>query len=299
MSDRPWHIDKHRVRQSFDAAARAYDEAAVLQHEVRGRLLERLDYMKIAPGRVLDAGTGTGRAADALLRRYPRSQVISLDLAYGMLQIARRRGRWRRRPLPVNADIEALPFADGSFDLVFSNLTLQWVEDIDRVFAELRRVLAPQGLLLFTSFGPDTLRELRDAWSRVDDHPHVNAFLDMHDVGDALVRAGFADPVMDMEMLTVTYPQARQLMRDLKRIGAGNALQERARGLTGKSRLQAVEAAYEVYRTGQGLLPASYEVVYGQAWAPAAPPPSSGAGGRPIGIPVRVQPLPSGRQGRE
>lgn len=299
MSDRPWHIDKHRVRQSFDAAARAYDEAAVLQHEVRGRLLERLDYMKIAPGRVLDAGTGTGRAADALLRRYPRSQVISLDLAYGMLQIARRRGRWRRRPLPVNADIEALPFADGSFDLVFSNLTLQWVEDIDRVFAELRRVLAPQGLLLFTSFGPDTLRELRDAWSRVDDHPHVNAFLDMHDVGDALVRAGFADPVMDMEMLTVTYPQARQLMRDLKRIGAGNALQARARGLTGKSRLQAVEAAYEVYRTGQGLLPASYEVVYGQAWAPAAPPPSSGAGGRPIGIPVRVQPLPSGRQGRE
>lgn len=299
MSDRPWHIDKHRVRQSFDAAARAYDEAAVLQHEVRGRLLERLDYMKIAPGRVLDAGTGTGRAADALLRRYPKSQVISLDLAYGMLQIARRRGRWRRRPLPVNADIEALPFADGSFDLVFSNLTLQWVEDIDRVFAELRRVLAPQGLLLFTSFGPDTLRELRDAWSRVDDHPHVNAFLDMHDVGDALVRAGFADPVMDMEMLTVTYPQARQLMRDLKRIGAGNALHERARGLTGKSRLRAVEAAYEAYRTGQGLLPASYEVVYGHAWAPDAPPPSSGAGGRPIGIPVRVQPLPSGGKGQE
>jgi malonyl-CoA O-methyltransferase len=287
MTDRRYHIDKSRLRRAFDAAARAYDEAAVLQHEVRARLLERLDYIKLEPSRVLDAGTGTGRASDALLKRYRSAQVVALDLAYGMVQIARRKGRWLRRPLGVNADIEALPFADGSFDLVFSNLTLQWLDEPDRVFAELRRVLAPHGLLMFTTFGPDTLRELRTAWQAADAGAHVNEFLDMHDVGDALVRAGFADPVMDMEMITVTYERARQLMRDLKAIGAANAMRERQRGLTGRARLQAVEAAYEAFRTPEGLLPATYEVVYGHAWAPDAPPPTRPKG-RPLEIPVKV-----------
>lgn len=287
MSERRFHIDKLRLRRSFDEAARAYDEAAVLQHEVRGRLLERLDYIKLEPRRILDAGTGTGRASDALLRRYPSAQVVSLDLAFGMVQVARRQGRWLRRPLPVNADIEALPFADGSFDLVFSNLTLQWVDDPDRVFAELRRVLAPQGLLMFTTFGPDTLKELRSAWQSVDAGAHVNEFLDMHDVGDALVRSGFADPVMDMEMMTVTYGRALQLMQDLKQIGAANAMRERSRGLMGKARLRAVEAAYEVFRRADGQLPATYEVVYGHAWAPDAPPPTRPAG-VPLDIPIKV-----------
>ncbi len=287
MSDRRYHIDKSRLRRAFDAAARAYDEAAVLQHEVRARLLERLDYIKLEPRRVLDAGTGTGRASDALLKRYDSAQVVALDLAYGMVQIARRKGRWLRRPLGVNADIEALPFADGSFDLIFSNLTLQWLDEPDRVFAELRRVLAPHGLLMFTTFGPDTLKELRAAWQAADAGAHVNEFLDMHDVGDALVRAGFADPVMDMEMITVTYERARQLMRDLKEIGAANAMRERQRGLTGKARLQAVESAYEAFRTPEGVLPATYEVVYGHAWAPDAPPPARPSG-RPLEIPVKV-----------
>jgi len=165
----------------------------------------------------------------------------------------------------VCADAERLPFVDASFDLVFSNLMLQWATDNDATFAELRRVLRPGGLLLFTSFGPDTLRELRESWARVDDYNHVNLFMDMHDVGDALLNARFADPVMDVEKLTVTYPDARRLMRDLKQIGAHNVTGGRPRGLTGKRHLQAMIDAYERFRS-DGLLPASYEIVYGHAW---------------------------------
>ena len=293
MSRDPYDIDKRRVRRAFDRAAAAYDEAAVLQHEVRARLLERLDYIRLSPGRILDAGTGTGHASEALLRRYPKARVVSLDLAFSMLQLARRRGRWLRRPLVVNADIQRLPFHDASFDLIFSNLTLQWCDDLDAVFAELRRVLAPEGLLLFTSFGPDTLRELRACWSAVDGATHVNRFIDMHDVGDALVRSGFADPVMDMENLVVTYREARQLMRDLKQIGAANAMVGRARTLTSPARLRAVESAYEKFRAADGLLPATYEVIYGHAWAPRAPAPRK-APGKPLEIPVKIS-TPDGK----
>jgi malonyl-CoA O-methyltransferase len=257
--------DKRLARRSFGYAAASYDGAAVLQQEVAQRLLQRLDLMKIEPQRVLDLGCGTGQCIPGLMTRYRHAELVALDIAMPMLMHARRRGRWLRKPRCICADAECLPFADGSFDLVFSNLVLQWCVDIEAVFRELQRVLRPGGLLLFTSFGPDTLRELAASWARVDGYSHVNAFLDMHDLGDALVRTRFSDPVMDVERLTVTYRDVWQLMRELKQIGAHNVTAGRPRGLTGKSQMQRVVQAYEDFRS-DGLLPASYEVVNGHAW---------------------------------
>ncbi|MDT8388743.1 MAG: malonyl-ACP O-methyltransferase BioC [Thiogranum sp.] len=257
--------EKHQARRSFAAAANGYDAAAVLQREVGKRLLERLDLMQLQPLRVMDLGTGTGQCLGGLLGRYPKADVVALDIALPMLAHARRRGRWLRRPRCVCADAERLPFPDNSFDLLFSNLMLQWCVDIEAAFAEFQRVLRPGGLLLFSTFGPDTLKELRSSWEIVDGASHVNIFLDMHDVGDALVRTRFADPVVDVERLTLTYPDVWQLMRELKQIGAHNVTAGRARGLTGRARMQRLVAAYEQYRQA-GVLPASYEIVNGHAW---------------------------------
>lgn len=257
---------KALARRSFEAAAAAYDQAAALQEEVGRRLLQRLDLVKIQPARILDLGSGTGRCIPGLFARYKKAEIVALDIALPMLEQARRRRRWLRRPLSVCGDAEVLPFADRSFDLVFSNLMLQWCVNLEGAFAELRRVLRPGGLLMFTSFGPDTLRELRGSWQEVDGYNHVNAFVDMHDVGDALVRTRFADPVMDVERLTVTYPDVWKLMRDLKQIGAHNVTAGRPRGLIGRTRMQRLVGAYERYRSN-GLLPASYEIVNGHAWS--------------------------------
>ena len=288
MSD-PFDIDLARVRRSFGRAARAYDAAAVLQKRVRDELLERLDIVRLEPQAVLDLGTGTGHASLALKRRYRSSQVIALDLAEGMLHEASRRQTLLRRFRRVCGEAAALPLRDASVDLVFSNLMLQWCQDPDAVFSEIRRVLKPGGLLTFTTFGPDTLVELRRAWAAADSHTHVNRFIDMHDLGDALVRSGLAEPVMDVERFTLTYAEVRDLMRDLKDIGAHNANAGRPRGLTGKGTLARMTAAYETFRK-DGRLPATYEVVYGQAWFPVAPP-------RRKGLPGEVV-VPIGKIGR-
>jgi malonyl-CoA O-methyltransferase len=261
-------LESARVGASFDRAARGYDAAAFLQKEVGERLLERLDLMANVPSRVLDVGCGTGRPTLALQKRYPDTQVIGLDLAPAMLKRAAKRQPWLGRGADfVCAEASQLPLADASFDLVYASLLLQWCEDLDATLLEWRRLLKPHGLLLFSTLGPDTLRELRAAWSAVDGYNHVNRFLDMHDVGDALIRAGFVEPVMDVEHITLTYDDATGLMRDLKSIGAHNVTAGRRRGLMGRGRLQAFAAAYEKFRS-EGRLPATYEVVYGTAWAP-------------------------------
>jgi malonyl-CoA O-methyltransferase len=260
-------IDKRRARRSFERAAEDYDRVAVLQREIANRLLERLDYIRLEPRRILDLGTGTGHAINALHQRYRKAQVVALDFAQGMLLQARRRGSWLRRPLCVCADAESLPLADATLDLIVSNATLQWCNDLDRTFRECLRVLRPGGLLMFTTFGPDTLMELRAAWREIDGDSHVSPFLDMHDIGDALVRTRFADPVMDADRLTLTYERARDLMLDLKVLGAHNATQDRPRTITGRTRLAAVEQAYEIHRR-DGRLPATYEVLFGHAWTP-------------------------------
>jgi malonyl-CoA O-methyltransferase len=271
VSTDPFRLEGRRIRASFDGAAAGYDAVAVVQAEVRARLLERLELFRLAPRRILDAGCGTGHGARALLRHYRGAELVALDLAPGMLAQSRSRKPWLRRLDPVCADAAAVPLADSTVDLVFSNLMLQWCNEPDAVFTEFRRVLRPGGLLLFTTFGPDTLKELRAAWSAADGHTHVSRFVDMHDLGDALVRAGLAEPVMDVEHLTLTYADLRSLMRDLKAMGARNATAGRNRGLTGRRRLAVAEAHYESLRR-DGRLPATWEVVYGHAWAPAPTP---------------------------
>jgi malonyl-CoA O-methyltransferase len=263
VHDDRFQLDRRAVRQSFDRAAGGYDALAVLQREVGSRLAERLNLIAFTPASILDAGAGTGQGARDLAARYPHARIAALDFAPRMLDaIPSSRPR-------VCGDIQALPFGDGAFDLVWSNLAVQWLADPDRGFAELGRVLSERGLLLFSTFGPDTLKELRTAWSHVDGFNHVNLFPDMHDLGDALVRAGFAEPVMDVEQLTLTYADIGDLLRDLKGLGAHNVTAGRPRGLTGRARFTALSEAYERFRR-DGRLPATWEVVYGTAWAPMA-----------------------------
>ena len=285
----PYRIDGGQVRRSFGRAAAGYDAAAVLQGRVREELLARLDVVRLEPAAVLDLGTGTGHAAAALKRRFPSSLVLALDLALGMLAEAAHRQTLLRRFRRVCADAASLPLRAASVELVVSNLMLQWCNEPDAVFAECRRVLKPGGLLTFTTFGPDTLIELQRAWTAADGLTHVNRFIDMHDLGDALLRAGLVEPVMDVERYTLTYETAGDLMRDLKAIGAHNANEGRPRGLTGKGGLRRMTAAYETYRR-EGRLPATYEVVYGQAWCPVA-------ARRPRGLPGEVV-VPFSRIGR-
>lgn len=260
-------LDKGSVRRAFSKAASRYDEVAVLQREIGQRMLDRLNLVRLKPATVLDLGAGTGVATVALEKIYPKAQVIALDFAFPMLQQTRRRGGLFRKPSCLCADLEQLPLADASVDLIYSNAAIQWCNDLDRVFPELQRVLRPGGLLMFTTFGPDTLQELRAAWSEADGYAHVSRFLDMHDIGDALMRAQFSDPVMDVDRMTLTYSAVEELMRELKILGAHNVASGRQRALTGKGRLIAMKASYEQFRRN-GLLPASYEVVYGHAWAP-------------------------------
>lgn len=291
MSEDPLTPEPRAVRRAFGNAADTYDDAAVLQAEVGKRLLERLELVRLQPAAVLDAGAGTGATTRALMRQYPKARVTAVDISPEMLRRARRRAPFLRR-LPVAcADAQALPFADNSFDLVFSNLMLQWVGDLDRALREFQRILRDGGVLMFSSFGPDTLRELRDAWAAADRYSHVSRFVDMHDVGDAMHRARLADPVMDMEYFTLTYDDVAALMRDLRAIGARNATGGRNRGLTSPGRLRAMRSAYEQERDAEGRLPATWEVVYGHAWGTDAIPQArdeEGVTRVPVkGIPVR------------
>lgn len=267
MSDE-YFLDPRAVRRSFDRAARTYDAAAAVQREIRARLLERLDIVRLIPATVLDLGAGTGHASRELKRRYSSAKVIALDLSLPMLRASARQQSLLRRFAPVCGDAHRLPLRSGSLDLVVSHLLLEWCHDPDAVFAEVARVLRPQGLFTFTTVGPDTLKELRELWRGIDAATHVHRFIDMHDFGDALLRAGFAEPVMDTERLTVTYPSLDALLEELRGSGARNVAQGRRRGLTGRKRGAAVRARGEEL-TRNGLLNISVEVIHGHAWSPA------------------------------
>jgi malonyl-CoA O-methyltransferase len=267
-------IDKRHVRAAFERAAARYDHAAILQREVCDRMLSRLEYIKFNPDIILDAGSGTGYGTRKLVMRYPAAQMLAMDIAVPMHLQARPPVLWWQKLLTrknqtgyVAGDMEQMPIKDSCAGLVWSNLTLQWCNDLKQTFSEVHRVLQIGGLFMFSTFGPDTLKELRQALGQMDGYSHVNRFMDMHDVGDILVHCGFATPVMDMEYITLTYDTPVGVMRDLKAIGAHNATQGRRRGLTGKTAWQAALSQYEALRTG-GKLPATFEVVYGHAWKP-------------------------------
>ena len=275
--------EKSAVRRAFERAAPTYDRHAVLQREVASRLAGHLDPMRLEPRRIVDLGCGTGESFAELGRRFPAARLVGIDLAHAMLaQASGRTPAWKRllranAPALVCADAERLPLARASVQLVFSNLALQWCRP-EAVFAEASRILEVGGVLIFSTFGPDTLKELRAAFAGVDEYEHVNPFVDMHDLGDALVHAGLAEPVMEMEVLTLEYSSVEAVAHDLKAIGAGNVLPGRPRGLSGRGRWQRMVERYERERR-DGVLPATYEVVYGHAWKVA---PKHAADGRQV-----------------
>jgi malonyl-CoA O-methyltransferase len=258
--------------KAFSQAARHYDEHAVLQREIGTRLVERLDYIRHEPKVIVDAGCGTGHFTHLLAKRFRRATVTGFDLAEGMIEAARKRRRWWSKTRFEVADMTHLPLPDNSVDFLFSNLALQWVDDLDGCFREWQRVLKPRGLLLFSTFGPDTLKELRQAWKSVDDDPHVNTFPDMHDVGDALLRARLAEPVMDAEFITTTYRDVRQLLQELKAIGANHVSGRNAGRLVSPGAMKRMMQHYESFRTTDGWIPATWEVVYGHGWGSDATP---------------------------
>lgn len=248
-------------RDGFSAAAASYDSAAVLAAEVGRRMAARLDYVKLAPHRCADIGCATGDGVRALMQRYPAALPLAVDYALPMLSAVQARSSWWERlrgkaPRPVNADVRALPLAAGSLDLVWSNLMLHWLPDLSSLqgaFAELHRVLAEGGLLHFALLGPDTLKELRAGGAP------IRGFADMHDIGDLLVGAGFADPVMEMEMLTLTYRTPRAFLADQRRLGVRD-------GLLGKLPWRHWRRIFADWPCEDGLLPARFEIIYGHAW---------------------------------
>lgn len=279
-------FDTRHVRRAFSRASSSYADAAKLQHEVEARLLESLDYYAEgraadaqAPAVVVDLGCGPGSAARAMQQRWPKAWVLALDLALPMLQSQGDAGGLARRlarllpgagaPMParVCADARALPLTDHSVDLLFSSLCLQWVEDLPAVFAGFRRALRPGGMLVVSTFGPDTLFELRSAFAAADAVPHVSPFASIAQFGDALIAAGFRNPVLDRDELVTHYDDLPALMRELRAIGATNALRARRHTLTGKTRFAAASAAYDAFRA-DARLPATWEVITALAWAP-------------------------------
>ena len=288
-------LDARHVRHAFGRAATSYEAHAVLQTEVAGRLMERLDGIELKPARILDAGCGPGRGSAALRARFADAHVIAADIALPMLRAAKDHAGEPPVFARIGADVQALPLADASIDLVYSNLCLQWCDDPGLALAEFRRVLRPGGLLLFTTFGPATLHELRSAFATADATPHVSRFIDMHDIGDALIASGFRDPVLERDDFELTYADALTLMRELRAIGATNADEKRQRTLTGKAHLARVVAAYEAFRC-DGVLPATYEVVYAQAFAPEPGQPRRTAQGDIASFPIER--LRGSRRGR-
>lgn len=282
--DQPFYLHPADVAASFSAAAPGYDEAAVLQRAVREQLLERLDLVALEPRCILEAGVATGASFGPLRARYPQAELIGVDMAANMLALARAEAARVGQARCLRADCHDLPLRAGCVDMAFSNLMLPWCHDPEAVLREFRRVLATGGLLTFSTLGPDTLRELRSAWAAADRYTHVNYFYDMHDIGDALQRAGFAGPVMDVDYYTLTWGGALEMMRDLQANGAHNLTAGRPRGLTGRGRFARVVAALEALLV-DGRLAGTFEVIFGHAWAPDRPTQTTLADGS-VGVPV-------------
>lgn len=256
----------HEISKAFNKQAGEYERAAIVQKEIGERLFERLQYLKISPKRILDLGCGPGLFSGELKKMFPKAQVVGLDLAHSMVVESKKKQSWRRKWSLVTGDMRHMPFATGMFDLVFANQVIHWAYPLPQVFRELNRVMNVNGCLMFTIPGPDTFKELKIAWSGVDQHAHVNEFIDMHDIGDCLMTEQFLEPVMDMELLSVHYETVIKLLKALKLQGIKNINTNRNQGLTGKASWNQFMQHYEKLRTEQGKYPLTYEVVYGHAW---------------------------------
>lgn len=281
--DNPYAIDSAAVERRFDRAAAGFDDADFLHALTMDGLLARLQPMKVEPGIVVDLGCGTGRAIRPLAKQFRGARVIGVDRSRGMLDRCRRQRLWLTKASFIRADARHLPLADNSIDVVFSNLLLPWIDDLAPLAREVSRVLRKDGLFAFSTLGPDTLGALRDAWAAIDDQPHVNRFIDMHDVGDSLARNGLRDPVLDVDRTTVTYENANGLFRDLAASGARNALSRRHKGLTGRRRFDAMRQRLE----DSGKFAVDVEIVYGHSWGSGRGSADGSVRIDAAGIPVR------------
>lgn len=278
--------DRLAVQRSFRRAARHFAATDFLHGEIRERLLQRFELVRLEPEIAVDLGAGPGLGAAAMALRFPDARIMTVDLAADMLRSAAHDGLRHTAVQALCGDAAALPLNDGSVDLVFSNLLLHWCADPGRVLQEVRRVLRHPGLFSFSTFGPSTLSELRAAWSEADSFSHVLAFPEMHNLGDALVAAGFAEPVLDTENLTVTYPDVRRLADDLRAVGATNLTVGRNRGLTSRSTWARMVASYEQRRDADGRIPAVMEVIYGHAWVTPDQPQQRGTESAEVEVPL-------------
>lgn len=269
-------IHKSEIARAFGIASHTYDKHAFVQQEIGSRLLERLSLIKNTPHTIVDIGAGTGFLTEQIQKKYPKSKIIGIDLAPQMIEFAKQKQSWqffKNKPHYLCADAENLPFASASVDLIFSNFTFQWCDNLEHVFAECKRVLKPNGMLFFSTLGPQTLFELRESFARVDHYTHVNSFIDMHDIGDLLLNTRLSDPVVDMEMVTVTYTQVKALLKDLKATGAHHIrhcdTHQRPQGCTPTNSLFKMFKAYETFKQADNLYPATFEIIYGHAVKPA------------------------------
>ncbi len=278
------------LQQRLSHAATFFDEHAFVHHRCRDELISRLDLLAIEPALIADVGAATGSAAGLLAKRYPRATVVAIEHNAALLgqRAWRRRGFSLRKPrvAPKNAPMSALPLDNDSLDLAFCNLSLARFSEPDEVLREIRRALKPGGVFVFSTLGPGSLRELREAWHDTDAPERVATFTDMHDIGDALGRAGFAEPVLDVDSFQAQYRNSADVWRDLTFSGARNSLPQRAKGLTGKARFEAMTRRL----TGNdGMINISIEVVYGQCWGTSQTPRNTGGD-------IRIDPARIGRR---
>lgn len=273
MNSQPRTLDFRHLQRRFDRAASTFDGVDFVHRKTAAGLMDRLGPMLIDAKRILDLGGATGSASRDLGKRFRRSSVIVLDASHEMLRKAGKKRSWFSRVSTLRGNAMALPLQTGCVDLVFSNLLLPWIDDLQAMFVEVARTLKKGGLFVFSALGPESLSELREAWASVDEHQHVNPFADMHDIGDGLVQAGLRDPVLDTDFLNVSYRDTKSLFRDLTLLGARNCLSARAKTLTGKGRFRDMEDRLSC-RFKDGLLELRLELVYGHAWGDGPPQPA-------------------------
>lgn len=253
------------LQRRFDRAAARFDDADFVHSVTRDGLLARLDPLVLEATTILDLGSATGATGRLLRQRFRRAQIVAFDLSRAMLLVARKNRPWFSKSTFVQGSARQLPFADATFDLVVANLLLPWEPEPQAIFEQVARVLKKGGVFAFATLGPDSLREIERAWAAVDSSVHVNRFPDMHDIGDGLVRAGLADPVLDVDRLGISYKNADKLFADLTNCGGRNALAGRARGLTGRNRFQAMRDALSAPQA-DGRILLDLELVYGHCW---------------------------------
>lgn len=249
------------LKSALNRTAKTYDAHAKVAKLTGETLLERLQILKSKPKKILDLGSGTGQMSEHLSKIYPDADIYNLDLAEQRLQISKK----NEQTFAICANAHLLPFPNESFDLVVSNLCWHWLDDPEQAINEAHRILKPKGAILFSTLGPDTLYELRSAFAKISPHPHINLFFDMHDLGDALLKAGFSDPVMDVEYFNLEFKDLEQLLTMLKNTGEGNYLQSRFQGLSSKNLKTQLKAAYEKYKQND-TYPATIEVIYALAF---------------------------------